>query len=287
LADWQAEFARYQAIPQYKLLNRGMSLGEFQSIYWWEWSHRLLGRLLGAAFFIPFVWFAGRREISRRMAWRLAILFVLGGLQGLVGWWMVASGLSDRVYVAPERLMIHLGLAFALLGALVWTALDAWVGPARQTLLPGPWGRWALLLAALLYVQVLLGALVAGNHAGLIYNDFPLFDGRLIPADYARAGLWETLAHSQGAVQLHHRLMAYLVLVFALALGWMAARSEVLPEGSKRLAWGVAAAIVGQALLGVATLMSAVPFGLGMAHQLMAAMTLGLATAFAWRVRRD
>ena len=285
LAEWQAEFARYRQIPQYQQLNRGMSLGQFQSIYWWEWSHRLLGRLLGVVFFVPFVWFAAGREISRRMAWRLVILFMLGALQGLVGWWMVASGLEGRLYVAPERLMIHLGLAFALLGALVWTAIDAWGGLARQTL-PSPWGGRALWLVGLIYVQVLLGALVAGDHAGLVYNDFPLFNGRLLPADYAGPGLWATLAHSQGAVQLHHRLMAYLVLVVALAFAWLASRSSYLASETKALAWVVAGAVVLQALLGIATLIFAVPFALGMIHQLMAAITFSLAIAFAWRVRR-
>ncbi|MDB5417277.1 MAG: cytochrome c oxidase assembly protein [Phenylobacterium sp.] len=285
LAEWQAEFARYRQIPQYQQLNRGMGLGQFQSIYWWEWSHRLLGRLLGVVFFVPFVWFAVRREISRRMAWRLAVLFVLGALQGLVGWWMVASGLEGRLYVAPERLMIHLGLAFALLGALVWTAVDAWAGLARQTL-PSPWGGRALWLVGLIYAQVLLGALVAGNHAGLVYNDFPFFNGRLAPADYAGPGLWATLAHSQGAVQLHHRLLAYLVLVVALAFAWMASRSSYLAGEARTLAWVVAGAVVVQALLGIATLMFAVPFALGMIHQLMAAITFSLAVAFAWRVRR-
>ena len=285
LAEWQAEFARYQQIPQYQALNRGMSLGQFQSIFWWEWSHRLLGRLVGVVFFVPFVWFAVRREISRRMAWRLGVLFVLGGLQGLIGWWMVASGLSDRLYVAPERLMTHLGLAFALLGALVWTALDAWAGWARQTL-PSPWGARALWLVALIYVQVLLGALVAGNQAGLVYNDWPLMGGRLLPADYAGPGLWATLAHSQGAVQLHHRLMAYLVFVVALAMGWTAWRSSYLARDSKHLAIALAAAVTVQAGLGIATLMTAVPFALGMIHQLMAAIVFSLAVAFAWRVRR-
>jgi heme a synthase len=289
LAEWQAEFARYRQIPQYQQLNRGMSLAQFQSIFWWEWSHRLLGRLLGVAFFVPFIWFAVRREINRRMAWRLAILFVLGGLQGLVGWWMVASGLEGRLYVAPERLMIHLGLAFALLGALVWTALDAWAGWARQTL-PSSWGARALWLVGLIYVQVLLGALVAGNHAGLVYNDWPLMGGRLVPADYAGHGpgfhLWATLAHSQGAVQLHHRLMAYLVLVVAVALAWTASRASYLARESKTLGWVLAAAVVVQAMLGIATLMTAVPLALGMIHQLMAAVVFSLAIAFAWRVRR-
>jgi cytochrome c oxidase assembly protein subunit 15 len=285
LADWQAEFARYRAIPQFRFVNPNMSLDQFRFIYWWEWSHRLLGRLLGVAFLGPFLWFAIRREIPRRLFWRLGGLFALGGLQGLVGWWMVASGLSERVYVAPERLMIHLGLAFALLGALIWTALDAWAGWARQTL-PSPWGGRALGLVALIYVQILLGALVAGDHAGLVYNDWPMFAGHLLPPDYAGPGLWATLAHSQGAVQLHHRLAAYLLLAAAVAMAFAASRSRYLPRTSKLLAAGVALAVTAQALLGIATLMARVPIGLGVAHQLTAALTLGLAVAMAWRIRR-
>lgn len=284
-ADWQAEFARYRDIPQYRLINPHMGLAQFKTIYWWEWSHRFLGRLAGVAFGLPLIWFAVRREIPRRLFWRLAGLFVLGGLQGLVGWWMVASGLSHRVSVAPERLMIHLGLAFALLGALVWTALDAWAGWARQTL-PSAWGARALGLLGLIYLQVLLGALVAGNDAGLVYNDWPSMGGALVPNDYAAGSLWATLAHSQGAVQLHHRLVAYVLLVVALAIGASAWQSRYLAEDSKALAVGVASLVVVQAGLGIATLMTRVPIGLGMAHQLTAALLLCLATAFAWRVRR-
>ena len=285
LADWQAEFARYRAIPQFQFVNPTMTLDQFRFIYWWEWSHRLLGRLLGVVFLLPFLWFAVRRAIPRRLFWRLGGLFVLGGLQGLVGWWMVASGLSGRVSVAPERLMTHLGLAFALLGALVWTAMDAWAGWARQTL-PSPWGGRALGLLGLIYFQILLGALVAGNQAGLVYNDWPMFAGHLLPSDYAGPSLWATLAHSQGAVQLHHRLVAYLLLAVAVTLGVGAWRSTYLAAEAKALGVLVAAAVVLQALLGIATLMARVPIGLGVAHQLMAALTLCLATAFAWRVRR-
>lgn len=284
-AAWQAEFAKYQEIPQYQQLNRGMSLAQFQQIYWWEWAHRFLGRLTGLVFFVPFVWFAVRREIPKRLTWRLVGIFVLGGLQGAVGWWMVASGLSERVSVAPERLMIHLGLAFALLAALIWTAMDAWAGGARQTL-PSPWGRRAAWLMALIYFQILLGALVAGNDAGLVYNDFPLMGGRLAPEDYAATTLWGTLAHSQGAVQLHHRLVAYLLTGVAVAVGWAAWRSNYLHHESKLLGASVAGAVVLQAVLGVATLMTQAPLGLSIAHQLVAALVLGLATAFAWRVRR-
>jgi cytochrome c oxidase assembly protein subunit 15 len=284
-ADWRTEFAKYQQIPQYAQVNAGMSLEAFKRIYFWEWSHRLLGRLTGLVFFVPFIWFAVRRELPRRLFWRLGAIFLLGGLQGAVGWWMVASGLSERVSVAPERLMIHLGLAFALLAALAWTAIDAWAGGARQTL-PGPWGRRAAVLIGLIYVQILLGALVAGNDAGLVYNDFPLMGGGLVPADYAGETIWATIAHSQAAVQLHHRLMAYLVTVVALMMGMSAWRAAYLAPTSRRLGLAVGIAVLVQAGLGVATLVTRVPLALGIAHQLVAALVLCLAVAFAWRVRR-
>jgi cytochrome c oxidase assembly protein subunit 15 len=285
LADWQAEFARYRAIPQFRFVNPTMTLDQFRFIYWWEWSHRFLARLLGVVFLIPFAWFALRRQLARRLLGPLAAVFELCGLEPIVGWWMVASGLSERVSVAPERLMLHLGIAFALLAALVWTAMEAWAGSARKTP-PSPWGGRALALAGLIYAQILLGALVAGNQAGLVYNDWPLFAGHLLPSDYAGAGLWATVAHSQAAVQLHHRLLAYLLMIVALAMGASAWRSPYLAPESKLLGAAVAGTVVVQALLGVATLMARVPIGLGIAHQLMAALTLCLATAFAWRVRR-
>jgi len=284
-ADWQREFALYRQIPQYAQLNAGMTLGAFQAIYWWEWSHRLLGRVLGLVFFVPFVWFAIRRQLPRRLSVRLGGIFILGGLQGAVGWWMVSSGLSERVSVAPERLMVHLGLAFALLGLLLWTAFDAWSGAARQTL-PSPWGRRASWLIGLIYLQILLGALVAGNDAGLVYNDWPLMNGALVPDDYVGASLWATLAHSQGAVQLHHRLAAYLLTVVAVALGVAAWRSNYLSRGAKLLAVATAGAVVVQALLGIATLMMRAPVGMSIVHQLLAALVLCLAVAFGWRVRR-
>lgn len=284
-ADWQAEFDLYKQIPQYSQLNAGMTMAEFQTIYWWEWSHRLLGRLVGLVFFVPFAWFAIRRQLPRRLFLRLGGIFLLGGLQGAVGWWMVASGLTHRVSVAPERLMVHLGLAFALLGLVMWTAFDAWAGTARQTL-PSPWGRRAAALLGLIYLQVLLGALVAGNDAGLIYNDWPLMNGALIPDDYLGANLWATLAHSQGAVQFNHRIVAYLLTGAALAMGFFAWRSTYLARESKLLAVAVAAAVGLQAILGVVTLVMRAPVGLSIAHQLAAALVLMLAVAFAWRVRR-
>jgi cytochrome c oxidase assembly protein subunit 15 len=284
-ADWQAEFSRYRAIPQFRFVNPNMTLDQFRFIYWWEWSHRFLARLLGVVFLAPFAWFVLRRELPREI-WRpLAVVFVLLALEPIVGWWMVTSGLAERVYVAPERLMIHLGIAFALLGALIWTALGAWAGSARQTV-SGRWPGWSAALIGLIYLQILLGALVAGNQAGLIYNDWPWFAGRLFPSDYAGQGVWATLAHSQAAVQANHRLVAYLLVAAALGIGIGAVRSRDLSLDARRLALGVAALVILQAALGVATLVLRVPLELGIAHQLMAAITLSLAAVFAWRVRR-
>ncbi|MEH6677380.1 COX15/CtaA family protein [Phenylobacterium sp.] len=284
-AHWNAEFARYQEIPQYQLVNRGMTLAEFKTIYWWEWAHRFLGRLVGLVYALPFVYFLARREIPKRLILRCVGLLVLGGLQGAIGWWMVASGLADRVSVAPERLMVHLGLAFILFAALIWTALDAWRGEARQPL-PSPWSALALGLMGLIFLQILLGALVAGNDAGFVYNDWPLMNGTLFPRDYAGESLWGTLAHSQGAVQLHHRLGGYVLMIAAVWMAISARRTNYVPPPAKRLMMATTHATLLQAVLGIATLMLAVPLWLGMLHQLMAAVVLGLATAFAWRIRR-
>lgn len=283
--DWQSEFAKYREIPQYQLVNRGMSLEEFKVIYWWEWAHRFLGRLVGLVYALPFAYFLIRKQIPKRLVVRCFALLVLGGLQGAIGWWMVSSGLSERVSVAPERLMTHLGLAFALFAALIWTALDAWRGEARQAL-PSPWSAMSLGLVALIFLQILLGALVAGNDAGLVYNDWPLMNGTLFPRSYAGDGFWGTIAHSQGAVQLHHRLMGYVLTGVVIWMALSARRTNYVPPPAKRLMMATTHATLVQVVLGVATLMLAVPLWLGILHQLMAAIVLALATAFAWRVRR-
>jgi heme a synthase len=282
---WRESFELYKQIPQYKLVNPDMTLEGFKGIFWWEWAHRLLGRTVGVVFAIPFVVFLIRRDIPRRLIWRCAVMLGLGGLQGLVGWWMVSSGLSERVSVAPERLMTHLGLALALFVVLIWTALDAWNGSPRVEE-RSSWRGWALAFLGAVFFQSLLGALVAGNDAGLVYNDWPLMNGRLFPADYFGKGVWGTLAHSHGAVQLHHRLMAYALFVAGIALAVVARRDRPLAADSKAIAAVMAVIVVLQAALGVWTLMAAVPISLGVLHQAGAAVLLAAATAFAWRVRR-
>jgi len=282
---WQSEFSKYKEIPQYIQLNRGMNLAEFKAIYWWEWSHRLLGRLIGLAFAVPFAVFLIRKDIPRRLIWRCAAMLGLGGLQGLAGWWMVASGLSERVSVAPERLAVHLGLALALFVLLLWTGLDAWAGAPRQGN-PTRWRAVALAFLGAVFFQSLLGALVAGSHAGFIFNDWPLMNGALFPRDYVGEGVWATIAHNQASVQLHHRLGAYLLFAGSIALAVLAWRHRYLPQEAKMLGLAVAGVTTLQALLGISALMAGVPVWLGILHQIGAVALLGVATAFAWRVRR-
>ena len=285
---WVAEFEKYQRIPQYQFVNRGMTLAAFKSIYWWEWTHRLLGRLIGVVFAAPLAVFLLARTIPRRLIWRCLVILALGGLQGLVGWWMVASGLSERVTVAPERLAIHLGLALVIFWACVWTGLEAWWGKARPG--PGMESRWRALglgLPALAFLQSMLGALVAGNQAGLVYNDWPLMNGRVFPEGYAIPGAsaLRTLLHSQAAVQFNHRMVAYLLFACAVVFAFGVARARP-PGAVRRLSALLAGLVFAQATLGVATLMAMAPLSLSIAHQLGAVVVLTTAIALAWRVRR-
>ncbi len=282
---WLDEFALYQRIPQYRLVNPDMTVESFKSIYWWEWSHRLLGRAVGLVFAVPLAVFLIRRQIPRRLILPCLAMLGLGGLQGLVGWWMVSSGLSERVSVAPERLTIHLGLALLLFVSLIWTGLSAFAGAPRQSAV-GPWKRMTLIFLGAVYLQCLLGALVAGNDAGLVYNDWPLFNGAWWPQDYLGANLWATIAHSHGAVQAHHRLLAYAIFAAGVAMGAVAARSRIVDRQTRMIAVGVSAVVAVQAVVGVATLMAAVPVWLGALHQAGGAASLAVATMLAWKVRR-
>jgi cytochrome c oxidase assembly protein subunit 15 len=282
---WAAEFAKYRATPQYRYVNEGMTLAQFQSIFWWEWVHRFLGRVVGVVFIVPFVWFLWRREIPSRLILRFFGLFALGGLQGLVGWWMVESGLENRVSVAPERLAIHLALALFLFGSLIWCALESWAGQGRAED-KGPWARGGLLLTVLIFFQIMLGALVAGNRAGKVYNDWPFMNGQIFPKDYAGDGVWDTIAHSMAAVQFNHRLVGYIIFFVVLAFAVTAWRSRLVQPDVRRIAISLAALAVFQVFLGIVTLMSVAPLPLSMLHQATAAILLGLAVALTWRARR-
>lgn len=279
---WEHMFRLYKATPQYELLNRGMSLAQFQTIFWWEWSHRFLGRLLGVVFLVPFVVLAWRRILPRRLWGRCAVLFALGALQGAVGWWMVKSGLEDRTSVLPERLATHLGLALILFAAMIWTALEAWNGPSCTRASSRRWIWASGVFLAGVYVQCLLGSLVAGNHAGLVDADWPLMAGRWFPIDYWRGSAWGTFAHGPAAVQFNHRIGAYLLVAFAAALFVAALKARRL----RPLATAVFVLVLAQASLGVATLWLTVPLPIALTHQFTAAILLAHATALHWRARR-
>lgn len=282
--QWAEAFEKYKAIPQYQLVNAGMSLSEFQGIFWWEWMHRLLGRLIGVVFALPFFVFLALKKLPRRLIGRCAVLLFLGGLQGFIGWWMVSSGLSERVDVAPERLTTHLGLAFVIFAGLIWTGLEAWNG-ADHTRAPRGWSWGAGLLLALVFVQCLLGGLVAGAKAGYVYTDWPLMNGAVLPpVEWAAGGL--AFLHDQALVQFNHRIGAYVLLIASTLYAVHAWRWR-LAEGSGSSAMLLALLVWVQAVLGIVTLMHAVPLWLGATHQSVAALVLGAATINLWLVRRS
>ncbi|HEY3813736.1 MAG TPA: COX15/CtaA family protein [Caulobacteraceae bacterium] len=283
-AQWAQEFNNYKHIPQYKLLNQGMSLGEFKGIYWWEWTHRLLGRLIGVVFLLPFIWFWLRGQLTRRLVWQCGVLFLLGGLQGLIGWWMVSSGLEVRTSVAPERLAIHLGAALILFIALIWTGLGA-QAHERQARPPGGLTIFAALLLGMAYVQALLGALVAGNQAGLIYNDWPMMNGKILAPVSWKGGALHAFLHDQALTQFDHRIGAYLLLFAVTAYVIFILRIRV-PDALKVAGEVLTLLVWVQAGLGIATLMNAAPLPLALLHQLGAALVLAAATFNLWRVRR-
>jgi len=271
-AQWQDAFAKYQRIPQYVHENAGMSLAAFKGIFWWEWAHRLLGRLLGVFFVVPFVWFAWAGAI-RRAEWpRMVLLFLLGGLQGFVGWWMVQSGLETRVSVSQYRLAIHLGVALILLVAMVWIALEYLrldEKPARTRPLP----RFPVVIAALVYVQMLLGALVAGLHAGLLYNTWPSMDGRFIPEDaFVQRPWWINFFENPGTAQFDHRMGAYVVAISVFVLWW--GERGKLTGWARRSGNALLHVTLLQIVLGIATLLLQAPEFLAAAHQLVAALLL-------------
>jgi heme a synthase len=285
-AQWQAEFAKYQTIPQYRERNRGMSLDDFKTIYWWEWSHRLLARLVGAAFLLPLIWFMWRGDIEARLRLRLWTIFGLGAALGAVGWWMVSSGLADRVNVSPYRLGFHLTLACIIYAMIFWTAQQ--LVSREPLLLPARIRMSAIGLMVLVLVQIYLGALVAGLRAGLIYNTWPLIDGGLLP-DASRLLVqeprWRNFFENALTVQFDHRMAGYALLVCALlhaADVARAVRGGVVLAGALALAVAIAL----QAVLGILTLLYQVPLALALAHQAMAILVLTLAVVHAQRLER-
>jgi len=280
-AQWQAQFDKYKAIPQYQALNPGMSLDAFKTIFWWEWTHRLLGRLIGVAFLLPFLWFLWQGGIEPRLRTRLWTIFGLGAFQGAVGWWMVASGLANRVEVSQYRLAFHLTLAALIYVALLWAA--QWRVPRSGTPVPWRLRSSAKFLLALVLVQIYLGALVAGLRAGLIYNTWPLIDGRLAPAAsqlWFGEPWWRNLFENPLTVQFDHRLVAYVLSAAAILHAVDAARAWRGGAGL-RSALVLACAIALQASLGILTLLEQAPLALALMHQGMAMIVLTIATLHA------
>ncbi len=281
-AEWQRVFALYQQIPEYTQTNAGMSLDEFKTIFWWEYIHRLWGRLIGVVFALPFLWFWLRGKLRPGLAPHLLLLFVLGGLQGALGWFMVASGFGDRVDVSQYRLTAHLLLALALYAYSFWLAAGLFMGrnPAAQE--DRSLGRALMALLALLTVTLASGGFVAGLNAGLIYNTFPLMDGDVVPASYWQlTPPWLNFFENIAAVQFNHRLLAVTTLAAALGL-WLWSLSRPLTSQQKSALALVLMAALGQLALGIATLLLVVPIWLGALHQAGAIITL---TAVIWALR--
>jgi cytochrome c oxidase assembly protein subunit 15 len=282
--EWRSEFLRYQLIPQYRELNRGMTLAEFKVIYWWEWTHRLLGRALGVVFLLPFLWFLWRGAIGPGLRRRLWLIFGLGALQGAVGWWMVASGLSERVEVSQYRLATHLTLACLIYAAVVWTMLR--LSPSSTVAPPGRIRVTAIVLLVLTLMQIYLGALVAGLRAGLIYNTWPLIDGALIPKSSAlffNAPWWRNFFENTLTAQFDHRMLAYILFIAAILHVADVARTL---RGGRVLtgALVLASAVTIQAAIGILTLIHQTPLALALAHQGMAMVVLTIAVGHAERL---
>jgi heme a synthase len=282
-ADWQDEFAKYQQIPEYQTVNKGMTLEAFKQIFWWEWAHRLLARATGIVFAVPlaFFWLSGRLEPMLKP--RLLGILALGGFQGFVGWWMVSSGLSERTDVSQYRLATHLIIASLIFAAAAWVAR----GLAEHTERPALDGtrRFAGFLVLLVFVQIYLGALVAGLDAGMAYNSWPLMDGAWIPGDLLNMEpLWRNFFESAKTVQFVHRCSAYLLL--AMALVHMATTLATEPGTTHaRRSVLLFLLISAQAAIGIATLLSVVDMHTALAHQGMALIVLFFAVAH-WRAAK-
>lgn len=274
--EWEEEFTLYKRIPQYQEVNRGMSLAEFKTIFWWEWAHRLLARVIGLVFALPLVFFWATGRLEPFLKPRLSGILALGALQGGIGWWMVASGLVDRTDVSQYRLATHLTIASLILAASLWVAeglkrRDPVPAPTRGSLPVG------LGLVALIILQIYLGGIVAGLNAGLIYNTWPLMDGALIPANlFSHQPAWLSLFEDHLTIQFVHRTTAY--LIFALTLIHAIAAQRLAPgTRHSRTAWMLFGAVVVQAIIGIVTLLLVVPISWALLHQFGGVAVLAVA----------
>lgn len=284
-AEWTAEFDNYQQYPEYQKVNSWMTVEDFKEIYWLEYTHRLWGRLIGVAFALPFFWFVATKRAQGRLAWTLAGLLILGGAQGVLGWFMVASGLVDRPDVSQYRLAAHLGLAFLVYGLLIWVALGIRGqddSPEREPPEPEPQIAALALGASLaVFLVVVSGAFVAGLNAGLIYNTFPLMDGQIIPDGlYDMTPWYANWFENIMTVQFNHRLLAILLVIFVGSMWWRIRASETTST-IRKIANMFALMVLVQAGLGISTLLLVVPLWLALLHQTGALIlfTLGVTIA--------
>jgi len=284
-ADWLSLFEKYKLTPEYQKVNAGMDLAGFQSIFWLEYFHRLLGRLIGLAFLLPFVYFLVRKQIERVLAPKLWLLFALGAAQGLLGWLMVASGLVDVPRVSPYRLTAHLGLAILIYAAALWVALGLLCPKSQAVDSVAPLRRFGLAVTALVFFMILTGGFVAGTHAGFAFNDWPFMHGRLAPEGlYTLDPWWVNLFENIATVQFNHRLVAYL-LCLVIPAYWFVARQHNLVARTRSLFHLLLAMLALQVALGIATLIYVVPVPLAAAHQAGALLLLTLALLISHRLR--
>ena len=273
LEAWNEEFTKYKAIPEYQIINKGMSLGQFKAIYWWEWGHRFLGRLIGFAFVLPFLFFWIRGWIGKSLRNKLLFVLMLGAAQAALGWFMVMSGLSVRVDVSQYRLAAHLGLAVLIFGYVFWLALE--LGSRHEVVNgpPTPNRIMATLITVLIFFQICLGGLVAGLKAGWTYNTWPLMNGAMFPKGlYLYQPPWLSIFEDILTVQFNHRMMAYLIAALTLIHLVMAIRRGLANISLYLLAGG----IVLQIVIGIWTLLVVVPLVLGLLHQLVAMIVFAL-----------
>jgi len=274
--QWEATFDKYKQTPEYQKVNTGMSLSEFKSIFWVEYAHRLFGRSIGLAFLLPFLYFLLKGSIKRPLVPKLVIMFVLGGLQGALGWYMVRSGLVDEPRVSAYRLTAHLALAVVIYSYIFWTALGL-LFPAEAKAGARGLRRFGIAATGLIFAMILSGGFVAGNKAGFAFNTFPLMNGRFAPEGlYALQPWWTNLFENIATVQFNHRLIAYLLLL-AIPAYWYVAQRFALPNRVRYALHALLAMLAIQVALGIATLLFIVPVPLAAAHQAGALVLLTLA----------
>ena len=268
---WLDEFIKYQGIPEYQAINQGMTLDEFKYIYWWEWAHRFLARIIGLAFFVPFLWFFFTRQLTSKLTLQLGAIFLLGALQGVLGWYMVKSGLTVRIDVSQYRLAAHMATAVLIFAAILWTMFGLHRERWGQGGVPFRWEIRAAILVVLIYLQVILGALVAGLDAGLAYNTWPLMDGKLVPSGIFAISPWYlNMFENVATVQFNHRMLAYIVFFLSL---YHVARVMGRKLEDERMMHGRGSAMVlmlavfAQSAIGVFTLLLQVPISLALIHQ--------------------